>query len=156
MAKKTSGKSTSTTRNKRNKSGSGDNNRSNGKNNSNVRTGMGKSLQLSKDEAIKALRLMLLGRSIDNKAMNLLRQGKTFFHIAGSGHEAIQVATGLALNPNKDWFFPYYRDVALNQAIGVTPYDFFLQCFAKDDDPSSGGRQLPCHWGHPNINLPGY
>ena len=154
MAKRTSNKSNTHTKNRTKKSDAAAENRSNGKNENDIYTKPGKSVQLSKEEALKALRLMLLGRTIDTKAMNLLRQGKTFFHIAGSGHEAIQVATGLALNPNKDWFFPYYRDVALNQAIGVTPYDFFLQCFAKDDDPSSGGRQLPCHWGHPNINLP--
>ena len=100
------------------------------------------------------LRIMLLARQIDVKAMNLLRQGKTFFHIAGSGHEAIQVVIGTSLNPQKDWLFPYYRDLGLALSVGITPYEFFLQCFAKADDPSSGGRQLPCHWGHANINLP--
>ncbi len=154
MAKRISNKNNTTT-NRKKKDDSVVEDRSNGKNGNDLSTRSGKSSQLSKEEAFKALRLMLIGRSIDNKAMNLLRQGKTFFHIAGSGHEAIQVATGLALNPKKDWFFPYYRDVALAQSLGVTPYDFFLQCFAKDDDPSSGGRQLPCHWGHPDINLPG-
>lgn len=129
-------------------------NRINGSNGNNINTKSGKTIKLSKDKALKALRLMILSRTIDNKAMNLLRQGKTFFHIGGSGHEAIQVAVGLSLNPKKDWFFPYYRDVALAQSLGVTPYEFFLQCFAKDADPSSGGRQLPCHWGHPNFNLP--
>src|ERR1035437_8775119 len=103
---------------------------------------------------IHDLRLMLLARAIDTKAMNLLRQGKTFFHIAGAGHEAIQVVVGSALDPKKDWFFPYYRDLALALSIGTTPYEFFLACFAKADDPSSGGRQLPGHWGHPNVNMP--
>ncbi len=153
MAKRTSNKSETTEKGKK-KSDSSNEYRSNGKNGNDVSIKPGKSVKLLKEEALKALRLMLIGRSIDNKAMNLLRQGKTFFHIAGSGHEAIQVATGLSLNPTKDWFFPYYRDVALTQSIGVTPYDFFLQCFAKDDDPSGGSRQLPCHWGNPQINLP--
>jgi 2-oxoisovalerate dehydrogenase E1 component len=107
-----------------------------------------------KEFLLKALKLMLLSRTIDNKAMNLLRQGKTFFHIAGAGHEAIQTALGFALNPKKDWLFPYYRDLALILAAGVSPKDFFLQCFAKADDPASGGRQLPCHWGAVDINLP--
>ena len=109
---------------------------------------------LKREELIKVLRHMLIARGIDTKAMNLLRQGKTFFHIAGAGHEAIQTAVGFSLNAKRDWLFPYYRDLALVLAAGVTPREFFLQCFAKADDPASGARQLPCHWGHPNINLP--
>ncbi len=109
---------------------------------------------LSKQDLIKVLRLMLLARNIDNKAMNLLRQGKTFFHIAGAGHEAIQIAVGLSLNANEDWLFPYYRDLGVVLSVGVTPKDFFLQCFAKEDDPSSGAKQLPGHWGLSSINLP--
>jgi len=109
---------------------------------------------LSRKDLLRALRLMLLSRNIDTKAMNLLRQGKTFFHIAGAGHEAVQIAAGLQLNPRKDWLFPYYRDLALVLTAGVTPKDFFLQCFAKEDDPSSGGRQLPGHFGHPDFNIP--
>ncbi len=113
-----------------------------------------KNSDLSKEELLKVLKLMLLARSIDNKALNLLRQGKTFFHIAGAGHEAIQVALGLLLNPKGDWFFPYYRDLAFVLTLGLTPKEFFLQCYAKLDDPSCAGRQLPCHWGHTEINIP--
>jgi 2-oxoisovalerate dehydrogenase E1 component len=109
---------------------------------------------LSDEELLNALRIMLISRGIDTKAMNLLKQGKTFFHIAGAGHEAIQVAAALQLNPQKDWLFPYYRDLALVITAGLTPQEFFLQCFAKDEDPASGGRQLPCHWGHNKFNLP--
>ena len=107
-----------------------------------------------KDYLMNILSNMLTARNIDNKAMNLLRQGKTFFHIAGAGHEGIQTAAGMLLNPNKDWFFPYYRDIAVVISAGVTPKDFFLQSFAKDNDPSGGGRQLACHWGSNKINLP--
>ncbi len=110
--------------------------------------------KLSKEDLIIALKLMATSREIDNKAMNLLRQGKTFFHIAAAGHEAIQTAVGMNLNPQKDWLFPYYRDLALVLTAGVTPKDFFLQCFAKADDRSSGGRQLPCHYGAAHIKLP--
>jgi 2-oxoisovalerate dehydrogenase E1 component len=109
---------------------------------------------LSVEDLKIALKFMLVSREIDHKAMNLLRQGKTFFHIAAAGHEAIQTAVGMNLNPQKDWMFPYYRDLALVLTAGVTPKEFFLQCFAKAEDPSSGGRQLPCHYGHPNIKLP--
>jgi 2-oxoisovalerate dehydrogenase E1 component len=105
-------------------------------------------------EMLQDLRIMLQARAIDTKAMNLLRQGKTFFHIAVSGHEAIQVVVGTALDPKKDWLFPYYRDLAVALSTGMTPYEFFLECFAKADDPSSGGRQLPGHWGNRNINMP--
>lgn len=109
---------------------------------------------LSSDDLKIALKFMMLSREIDQKAMNLLKQGKTFFHIAAAGHEAIQTAIGMNLNPQKDWLFPYYRDLTLVLTAGVTAKDFFLQCFAKADDPSSGGKQLPCHYGAPNIKLP--
>ncbi len=109
---------------------------------------------LSGEDLKIALKFMLLSREIDQKAMNLLKQGKTFFHIAAAGHEAIQTAIGMNLNPQEDWIFPYYRDLTLVLTAGVTAKDFFLQCFAKADDPSSGGKQLPCHYGAPNIKLP--
>jgi 2-oxoisovalerate dehydrogenase E1 component len=109
---------------------------------------------ISREEIVKDFRTMLLARQIDTKSMNLLKQGKTFFHIAGAGHEAIQVVIGYSLNRKKDWIFPYYRDLAVVLSAGITPYEFFLQCFGKQDDPSSAGRQLPCHWGHGEINLP--
>lgn len=111
-------------------------------------------LNLTSEKLFSVLRLMLLSRAIDHKAMNLLRQGKTFFHISGSGHEAIQTAVGLSLDKQLDWIFPYYRDLGLVLTFGLTPYEFFLQCFAKATDPASGGRQLPTHWGHTKINLP--
>ena len=109
---------------------------------------------LDNEKLIYALSIMMKARQIDNKAMNLLRQGKTFFHIAGAGHEAIQVAAGISVDPNKDWLFPYYRDLAVALSAGLKPIEFFYQCFAKKDDPATGGRQLPCHWGLSRINLP--
>ncbi len=113
-----------------------------------------KNTGMNKEEILDSLRLMLLARGIDNKAMNLLKQGRTFFHIAGSGHEAIQTAVGKAIDGKNDWLFPYYRDLAVVLAAGTTPTDFFLECFAKADDPNSGSRQLPSHWGSKKINLP--
>lgn len=108
----------------------------------------------SKDELIFALKMMLNARTVDNKALNLLRQGKTFFHIAAAGHEAVQVAIGMQLNPNKDWLFPYYRDIATVLTAGFTPEEVFLGTFGKATDPSSGGRQLPVHWGTSKLNIP--
>lgn len=104
-------------------------------------------INIDKNTLIAAYRYMYLARQIDNKAMNLLRQGKTFFHIAGAGHEAIQSAIGLILDSRVDWIFPYYRDLTLTLMSGMTPKDFFLACFGKADDPACGGRQLPCHFG---------
>ena len=123
--------------------------KSNGKESAHVQDGSG-----GREEILKNLRTMMTARQIDTKAMNLLRQGKTFFHIAGAGHEAIQTVIGSKLDPKKDWLFPYYRDLALVLCAGLTPYEFFLQCFAKADDPSGGARQLPGHWGLMNFNLP--
>jgi 2-oxoisovalerate dehydrogenase E1 component len=110
--------------------------------------------EFSKDELLYVLQMMLRARTVDNKAMNLLKQGKTFFHIAGSGHEAVQLAIGLSLNSKKDWLFPYYRDLATVLVAGVTPEEVFLGTFAKASDPASGGRQLPVHWGATRFNLP--
>lgn len=110
--------------------------------------------EFTKAELLFVLKTMLTARTLDNKAMNLLRQGKTFFHIAASGHEAVQLAIGLQLDPQKDWLFPYYRDLATVLTAGVTPEEVFLQTFAKADDPASGGRQLPVHWGSTRFNLP--
>lgn len=110
--------------------------------------------QFSKEELGNFYRLMYSARQIDTKSMNYLKQGKSFFHIAGAGHEAIQVAMGSQLNPQQDWIFPYYRDLALVLACGVTPKDYFLQFFGKAGDCSGGGRQLPNHYGSNHFNIP--
>ena len=109
--------------------------------------------KISNQELIDTLRMMVLARTIDQKAMNFLRQGKTFFHIAGAGHEAIQAAVGLQLDKENDWYFPYYRDLTLVLYSGVTTKEFFLQSFAKESDPASGGRQLSSHWGSKRNRL---
>ena len=107
-----------------------------------------------KKQLIDILKMMIRSRIIDNKAMRLLKQGKTFFHIAAEGHEAIQMSIGLNLDPKKDWLFPYYRDLGTVLMTGVTPEEVFLGTFAKATDPASGGRQLPVHWGMINAQIP--
>ncbi len=153
MAKKNSSKNDTLVKHSKEKNSEKEN-KNNGKSNGHTDNLSKKPKSLGKEDLLKALRIMLLARNIDNKAMNLLRQGRTFFHIAGAGHEAIQVAVGLSLDGKKDWLYPYYRDLAFVLSLGLTPKNFFLQSFAKVDDPASGGKQLPCHWGLKSINLP--
>lgn len=109
---------------------------------------------MTKEELMNVLRLMNLSRTMDTKVMNLLKQGKAFFHIAGAGHEATQIAFGLAMQKGTDWAFPYYRDMCLMLTLGLKPEDIFLGFLGKADDPMTGGRQMPCHWTSKEFNVP--
>jgi 2-oxoisovalerate dehydrogenase E1 component len=108
---------------------------------------------LTPEALLAAYRLMLLSRRMDDKEIQLKNQSQIFFQVSGAGHEAILVAAGRQLRAGEDWAFPYYRDRAFCLALGVTPYDMFLQGVGSKDDPASGGRQMPSHWGSRRLNI---
>jgi|HubBroStandDraft_6_1064221.scaffolds.fasta_scaffold16932_4 2-oxoisovalerate dehydrogenase E1 component len=108
---------------------------------------------LTRELLVQAYRFMYTSRRIDDREILLKRQQKIYFQMSGAGHEAIGVAAGLALKAGYDWFYPYYRDRGLCLALGVKPYDMFLQGVGAADDPSSGGRQMPSHWSYPDLNI---
>ncbi|HEY7948250.1 MAG TPA: dehydrogenase E1 component subunit alpha/beta [Acidimicrobiales bacterium] len=105
------------------------------------------------DELVEDFRLACLSRALDDREILLQKQSRVFFQISGAGHEILLVALARSLRPAYDWFFPYYRDRALVLALGVTPRDILLEAVGSSEDPASGGRQMPCHWGDTTRNI---
>ena len=109
------------------------------------------------DDLRRRFRTMMLSRRLDEKMMTLLKQGKGHFHIGCAGHEAAQSALGMHSRPGEgpghDWFCFYYRDLCMALSLGMTPREALLAHLAKRDDPNSGGRQMPEHFGLKDKNV---
>ncbi len=102
---------------------------------------------------LRVHRLMVLSRALDDAELNLKRRQKTFFQLSCAGHEAVQGAASLLLQPGHDWFYPYYRDRVLALGLGIRPVEMLLQAMGKGSDPSSGGREMPGHFGSPALHV---
>jgi 2-oxoisovalerate dehydrogenase E1 component len=105
------------------------------------------------NELIEDFRLACQSRALDDREITLQKQSRVFFQISGAGHEALLLGLARSLRPGYDWFFPYYRDRALMLGLGITPEAMLLQAVGSADDPASGGRQMPCHWGDRAKNV---
>ncbi|MHA0855531.1 thiamine pyrophosphate-dependent dehydrogenase E1 component subunit alpha [Paenibacillus sp. CMAA1364] len=110
-------------------------------------------LGLSDGQVLDMYRYMLLARKFDERNLLLQRAGKINFHVSGVGQETAQVAAAFALDREKDFFLPYYRDYGFVLAVGMTPRELMLSAFAKAEDPNSGGRQMPGHFGSKRLRI---
>ncbi|MEF2964435.1 thiamine pyrophosphate-dependent dehydrogenase E1 component subunit alpha [Paenibacillus sp. M1] len=110
-------------------------------------------LGLSDAEVVDMYKYMLLARKFDERNLLLQRAGKINFHVSGIGQETAQVAAAFALDRERDYFLPYYRDYGFVLAVGMTLTELMLSAFAKADDPNSGGRQMPGHFGSKRLRI---
>ncbi len=112
-----------------------------------------RALGLSDERALAIYEVMRLARAVDERMWLINRQGRAPFVISCQGHEAAQVGTAMALKPGYDWVAPYYRDAGVVLALGMTARDQMLSFFAKREDPSSAGRQMPGHFGSQRLHI---
>jgi 2-oxoisovalerate dehydrogenase E1 component alpha subunit len=110
-------------------------------------------LGLTDADVLAMYRQMLLARAVDERMWLMQRAGKIAFIISGQGHEAAQIGITWPMRPNQDWMAPYYRSIASAITFGMTPEDIVTAHLAKGDDISSGGRQMPGHYGAARYNI---
>lgn len=110
-------------------------------------------LGLTDERVVRMYEKMVLARKFDERAQLLQRAGKVNFHISGINQEPSQVAMAFAMDLEKDWFLPYYRDYALVLSVGMTVKELMLSIFAKGEDPNSAGRQMPGHFGCKRLRI---
>ncbi|HEU5100202.1 MAG TPA: thiamine pyrophosphate-dependent dehydrogenase E1 component subunit alpha [Roseiflexaceae bacterium] len=114
---------------------------------------VGTSPEVDESTMLEMYRYMLLARAMDERMWLLNRSGKAPFVISCQGHEAAQVGAAFALERGKDFTLPYYRGLATVLVMGMTPREVMLAIFARAADPSSGGRQMPAHYGHRKLKI---
>lgn len=108
---------------------------------------------LTEDKLLKMYETMLMARRLDERMWLLNRSGKIPFTISGQGQETAQIGAAFAFDLDKDYCLPYYRDLAVVLAFGMTAKDIMLSAFAKAEDPNSGGRQMPAHFGQKSNRI---
>jgi 2-oxoisovalerate dehydrogenase E1 component subunit alpha len=113
----------------------------------------GEAVGLGEDELVAMYRMVALARAVDERMWVLNRAGRIPFVISGQGHEGAQVGITWALRKGHDWIAPYYRSIATAMTFGMTARDIMTAQYATAHDPSSGGRQMPGHYGHREHNL---
>src|SRR5690606_36204162 len=107
----------------------------------------GAEASLDPDMLREMYEMMLLARAVDERMWLLNRAGQAPFAVSGQGHEGAQAGMAFALDPTKDWLVPYYRDITMSMRFGLTARDLMLAMLARAEDPASGGRQMPGHFG---------
>lgn len=110
-------------------------------------------LGLSDTDVFNMYAYMLRARKVDERLWLLNRAGKVPFLVSCQGQEGIQVAAAFALNREIDYLCPYYRDLGMVLVFGQTVRDALLAAFAKAEDPNSGGRQMPGHFGERRLRI---
>lgn len=116
-------------------------------------TDLAASVGLTDAELIEMYRLVALARALDERMWVLNRAGRIPFVISGQGHEAAQVGITWPLKKGHDWIAPFYRSIATCLTFGMSPRDILTAQYATANDPSSGGRQMPGHYGSHEHNL---
>ncbi|MEZ4468006.1 MAG: thiamine pyrophosphate-dependent enzyme [bacterium] len=106
------------------------------------------------DAASLEVSLTHLGRLLEDRAVGYIRKAKGWsYHAPFAGHDGIQLALGLAFRWEKDFLFPYYRDMLTVLAAGMTPEEIILNGLSKDGDVAGGGRHMSNHFAKPAVGI---